>query len=199
MSIDTLRAFFDERVMGKLSESHPLQSAMIRSLYLDDDGADIHVESRIMTLLDGEANTTCKSYNLPELGDSEQIMTTTLNNLTEFEGEPPSSIQDGMDLVTDILMVSESRSQSDSKEQDSFATSAVSQAAVIQKPTPKPNVRTSATQTDMAPAIVEEIVPGAKKGSFQSGKDKFLQDVSKPFVYLFSNLSANNWTLFAVI
>ena len=109
MSIDTFRAFFDERVLGKLSESHPLQSAILRSVYFDEDGTDVPLESRIMTLLDGEVNSNRKSYSLAELGNSETIMTTALNNLTEFGGVPPFTIQDGIDLANDVIMISEAR------------------------------------------------------------------------------------------
>ena len=184
MSIDTFRAFFDERVLGKLSESHPLQSAILRSVYFDEDGTDVPLESRIMTLLDGEVNSNRKSYSLAELGNSETIMTTALNNLTEFGGVPPFTIQDGIDLANDVIMISENNLQPELKKQEFFASSAVPQTASVQKPKPKPSVRIIGTQTDMPPAIVEEIVQGVKKGSFQSGKDKFLQDVRESFVNL---------------
>jgi hypothetical protein len=184
VSLDTLRAYFDERRIGKLSETHPLQSALLQSLYFDDDGNDCFMESRIMEMLEGERESESKSYSLPELTNSEQIIKTALNSLNALDGEDLFTIQDGIELAEDILLATDdsvSSSAGSTIKPENSRDIGTGSDAPISAPIPQPvlraKVRTSSTQTDTPAAIVEQNVPVVKRGSFQSGKDKFLQDV----------------------
>ena len=178
MSLDELRAFFDERNTGKLSETHPLQSALLSSLYLDDDESESFIESSMMRLFPPQ------SISWPLVDDSSIITATILKNLHDSSGECHYSIYDGIELATDILYISDDSSESEVEERAKAFTFSEKLSEVIAPIPPsapiivKKSSRTSSTQTDPPAVIIEEIVPGAKKGSFQSGKDKFLQDVS---------------------
>ena len=178
MSLDELRAFFDERSTGKLSETHPLQSALLLSLYFDDDESESLIESNMMRLFPSQP--IC----WPLSDDSSMITATILKNMHDSSGECLYSIYDGIELATDILWMSDNSSESEVEERvkvlpfseaptDATSLKPPSAPIIVKKPS-----RTSSTQTDPPAVIIEEIVPGAKKGSFQSGKDKFLQDVS---------------------
>lgn len=185
VSLDALRAYFDERRIGKLSETHPLQSALLQSLYFDDDGSELFMESSIMKLLEVECDSAeSNAHSLPELTNSEQIILTALNCLNELDGEHSFTIQNGIELAGDILLATDESilplARNTSKPENSRDIGTGSDAPIsapIPQPVPRPKVRTSSTQTDAPAAIVEQIIPATKKGSFQSGKDKFLQDV----------------------
>ena len=121
-------------------------------------------------------------YDWPEIDDSKMVTMTILDNLHDSCGECFHSIYDGIELATDILMASDDSSEFGLGEKTVPSFEApVKVIAPILPPAPVPvrkPSRTSSTQTDAPAVIIEEIVHGAKKGSFQSGKDKFLQDVS---------------------
>jgi hypothetical protein len=184
VSLDTLRAYFDERRIGKLSETHPLQSALLQSLYFDDDGSNCFTESLIMKMLEGELDSESKSYGLPELTNSEQMIMAALNSLNALDGEDLFTIQDGIELAEDILLATDNSITSSTRSTinpESSRDIGTGSDEPISTPIPQPvqraKVRTSSTQTDSPAAIVEQNVPAVKKGSFQSGRDKFLQDV----------------------
>lgn len=196
VSLDTLRAYFDERSIGKLSETHPLQSALLQSLYSDDDGCEYFTESRIMKLLEGECDSERKSYSLPELTNSEQIILTALNSLNALDGEDLLTIQDGIELAEDILLATDESISPSVRNTTNIRDIGTGSDAPISAPIPQPvqkaKVRTSSTQTDAPAAIVEQNVPAVKKGSFQSGKDKFLQDVRILVLNCFSCFFCSN-------
>lgn len=202
VSLDTLRAYFDERRIGKLSETHPLQSALLQSLYFDYDEGDCFMESHIMEMLEGKRDSVRKSYSVPELTNSEQIILKALNSLNALDGEDLFTIQDGIELAEDILLATDDSdlpsatiTKKPENSRDIGTGSDAPFSAPISAPIPQPvqkaKVRTSSTQTDAPAAIVEQNIPVAKKGSFQSGKDKFLQDVRILMLNCFSSSSAN--------
>ena len=189
MSLDVVRAYFDERIIGKLSESNPLQSAVFSSVFFDDEESASYIESDILKLF--QDNSLVNTSYWPDVDDARVMMSAIPNNTYERTEEPPHSIQDDIEFATAVIMTCDGASLSESdfcerRNQKETALSEVPTKRSASPPVvpiapiiiPKKPTRTSGTQTD-APAVTNEnTIPGAKPGSFQSGKDKFLQDVS---------------------
>lgn len=186
LNIDSFRAYLDERRIGKFAVTHPLQSSLFCSLYIDDDWTTASTECNIMGMLDGTSGGCVRNRKIPELGCAQHIVSTVMSSLKECIKGEQYSMLDGMELIEDILIATSSSNGSISKSATVLDLDAVNNTkniipvpVTIPKPAPKPNVRAFSTQTDSS--LSEELMPPAKKGSFQSGRDKFLQDVSKHF------------------
>ena len=184
VNIDSFRAYLDERRIGKFAVSHPLQSALFCSLYIDDDWAAASTECDIMGMLDGAPGACVRDRKIPELGSAQLIVSTVMSSLQECVKGEQFSMLDGMELADDILITTSSSSRSTPKSTTTLDLDAVNNTkniipvpVTVPKSAPKPNVRAFSTQTDSF--LSEELMPPAKKGSFQSGKDKFIQDVSE--------------------
>ena len=184
LNIDSFRAYLDERRIGKFAVTHPLQSALFCSLYIDDDWTAASTDCDIMGMLDGASGGCVRNRKIPELGSAQLIVSTVMSSLKECVKVEQFSMLDGMELADDLLIATSSSSRSAPKSATTLDLEAVNNTkniipvpVTVPKSAPKPNVRAFSTQTDLSTS--EELMPPAKKGSFQSGKDKFIQDVSE--------------------
>ena len=112
MSLDVVRAYFDERIIGKLSESNPLQSAVFSSVFFDDEESASFIESDIIKLF--QDNSLVNTTHWPDVDDARVMMSAIPNNTYERTEEPSHSIQDDIEFATAVIMTSDDASLSES-------------------------------------------------------------------------------------
>jgi hypothetical protein len=190
-SLDNLRGFFNEKIDGEFSKSHPLQSALLVSMYCDDDGSKNVIENSIVKLFGRKSSHTSNKKKRLQAYNSDLITNVALKNLRMSSSNSidlsrtPCSMHYGLELASDLLMIeSESDGNYASMQREiSPFNSRNLPAPVVNAPPVKPVPvvirKDTSTQTIVAPAIVPVVIPEKKKGSFQSGKDKFLEDGGK--------------------
>jgi hypothetical protein len=184
MSLDEIRAFFDERIIGKLSQTHPLQSALLTSCFFDDDDSESFLDNNIVEMFGPKFSRSSEDENCLRVDNSTIITDVALgylpdnddNDVFNMGDKSLYSIREGMELAEDLLFVAaESKGTSNEKEKPmkstkntATSTPAPIPAPVAPIPAPKPvrNVQTvtASTQTLAPPVIVEETAPASKRG-----------------------------------
>jgi hypothetical protein len=196
-TLDNIRGFFNEKIDGRFSKSHPLQSALLVSMYCDDDDSKDIIEDSIVDYFGRQLSEASNRKKRLHAGNSDWISSVALKNLRMSSSSKsiniskiPCSMHYGLELASDLLMIEgESDGSTDATLQrgnslfDSLPAAIVNAPPII--PVPQAvvrNMKTTSTQTiaaPVAPVTVAVVAPEKKKGSFQSGKDKFLEDGGK--------------------
>lgn len=196
-TLDNIRGFFDEKIDGRFSKSHPLQSALLVSMYCDDDDGKNIMEDSIFDYFGRQLSEASNRKKRLHAENSDLISSVALKNLRMNSSsksintsKSPCSMHYGLELASDLLMIEGESDggitatlQRGNSRFDSLPAAIVSAPPIIHvPPVVVRNMKTTSSQTiaaPVAPVIVAVVAPEKKKGSFQSGKDKFLEDGGK--------------------